>query len=188
MDHRGPEFHALAKEVLAKVKPIFKTEHPVVIFPSSGTGAWEAALVNTLSPGDSVLMYETGQFSTLWVELATRIGEKPEVIAGDWRHGVDAAAIEERLTKDREHRIKAVCVVHNETSPGVTSRIAEVRKAIDEAQHPALFMVDTISGLASADYRHDAWGVDVTVTGSQKGLMLPPGPALHALSPDGIAP
>ena len=186
IDHRGPEVQALAKEVLAKVKPVFKTEHPVIIFPSSGTGAWEAALVNTLSPGDTVLMYETGQFSSLWFELATRIGLKPEVIAGDWRRGVDPAAIEERLTRDKGHRIKAVCVVHNETSTGATSRIAELRRAIDAAQHPALFMVDTISGLASADYRHDEWGVDVTVTGSQKGLMLPPGLGFNAVSPKAI--
>lgn len=186
IDHRGPEFQALAREVLEKVKPVFKTENPVIIFPSSGTGAWEAALVNTMSPGDTVLMYETGQFSTLWSELATRIGLKPEVITGDWRHGVDAAAIEDRLSKDKEHRIRAVCVVHNETSTGVTSRIAEVRKAIDAAGHPALFMVDTISGLASADFRHDEWGIDVTVTGSQKGLMLPPGLGFNALSPKAI--
>ena len=186
IDHRGPTFQALAKEVLAKVKPVFKTEHPVIIFPSSGTGAWEAALVNTLSPGDTVLMYETGQFSTLWVELATRIGLKPEVIAGDWRRGVDPAAIEERLSRDKEHKIKAVCVVHNETSTGATSRIGVVRKAIDTAKHPALFLVDTISGLASADYRHDEWGVDVTITGSQKGLMLPPGLGFNALSPKAI--
>lgn len=186
IDHRGPEFQALAREVLEKVKPIFKTEHPVVIFPSSGTGAWEAALVNTMSAGDKVLMFETGQFSTLWNELATRIGLKPEVISGDWRHGVDPAAIEERLTKDTGHEIKAVCVVHNETSTGVTSRIKEVRAAIDRANHPALFMVDTISGLASADLRHDEWGIDVTVSGSQKGLMLPPGLGFNALSPKAI--
>lgn len=182
IDHRGPEFQALAKEVLEKIKPIFKTKNPVIIFPASGTGAWEAALVNTLSPGDKVLMVETGQFSTLWVELATRIGLKPEVIEGDWRRGVDPAAVEERLSKDKAHEIKAVCCVHNETSTGVTSRIPEVRKAIDAAGHPALFMVDTISGLASADLRHDEWGIDVTISGSQKGLMLPPGISFNAVS------
>lgn len=182
IDHRGPEFQALAKEVLEKIKPIFKTKNPVIIFPASGTGAWEAALVNTLSPGDKVLMVETGQFSTLWVELATRIGLKPEVIEGDWRRGVDPAAVEDRLSKDKGHEIKAVCCVHNETSTGVTSRIPEVRKAIDAAGHPALFMVDTISGLASADLRHDEWGIDVTISGSQKGLMLPPGISFNAVS------
>ena len=182
IDHRGPEFQALAKEVLEKIKPIFKTKNPVIIFPASGTGAWEAALVNTLSPGDKVLMVETGQFSTLWVELATRIGLKPEVIEGDWRRGVDPAEVEARLSKDKGHEIKAVCCVHNETSTGVTSRISEVRKAIDAAGHPALFMVDTISGLASADLRHDEWGIDVTISGSQKGLMLPPGISFNAVS------
>ena len=182
IDHRGPEFQALAKEVLEKIKPIFKTKNPVIIFPASGTGAWEAALVNTLSPGDKVLMVETGQFSTLWVELATRIGLKPEVIEGDWRRGVDPAEVEARLSKDKGHEIKAVCCVHNETSTGVTSRIPEVRKAIDAAGHPALFMVDTISGLASADLRHDEWGIDVTISGSQKGLMLPPGISFNAVS------
>ncbi|MEQ8586914.1 MAG: aminotransferase class V-fold PLP-dependent enzyme [Thalassobaculaceae bacterium] len=182
IDHRGPEFQALAREVLEKIKPIFKTKNPVIIFPASGTGAWEASLVNTLSPGDKVLMVETGQFSTLWVELATRIGLKPEVIEGDWRRGVDPAAVEERLSKDKGHEIKAVCCVHNETSTGVTSRIPEVRKAIDAAGHPALFMVDTISGLASADLRHDEWGIDVTISGSQKGLMLPPGISFNAVS------
>ncbi len=187
IDHRGPEFQDLAKEVLEKVKPIFKTKNPVIIFPSSGTGAWEAALVNTLSPGDRVLMFETGQFSTLWHELATRIGLVPEVIAGDWRRGVDPSAIEDRLRRDTAREIKAVCVVHNETSTGVTSRIPEVRAAIDAAGHPALFMVDTISGLASADLRHDEWGIDVTITGSQKGLMLPPGLGFNAVSDKAIA-
>lgn len=182
IDHRGPEFQALAKEVLEKIKPIFKTKNPVIIFPASGTGAWEAALVNTLSQGDRVLMVETGQFSTLWVELATRIGLKPEVIEGDWRRGVDPSAVEERLSRDKGHEIKAVCCVHNETSTGVTSRIPEVRKAIDAAGHPALFLVDTISGLASADLRHDEWGIDVTISGSQKGLMLPPGISFNAVS------
>jgi alanine-glyoxylate transaminase/serine-glyoxylate transaminase/serine-pyruvate transaminase len=182
IDHRGPTFQALACEVLEKVKPIFKTIEPVVIFPSSGTGAWEAALVNTLSPCDKVLMYETGQFANLWIELATRIGLDAEVIAGDWRGGVDPSVIEERLTNDPNFEIKAVCIVHNETSTGVTSKIKSVRDAIDRAKHPALFMVDTISGLGSADYRHDEWGVDVTISGSQKGLMLPPGLGFNAVS------
>ena len=182
IDHRGPAFQALACEVLEKVKPIFKTVEPVVIFPSSGTGAWEAALVNTLSHGDKVLMYETGQFANLWIELATRIGLDAEVIAGDWRNGVDASAIEERLSNDSQFEIKAVCIVHNETSTGVTSKIKSVRDAIDRAKHPALFMVDTISGLGSADYRHDEWGVDITISGSQKGLMLPPGLGFNAVS------
>jgi len=186
IDHRGPDFQALAREVLDKVKPVFKTSNPVIIFPSSGTGAWEAALVNTLSPGDKCLMVETGQFATLWCELAERIGLKPELIPGDWRRGVDPAVIEDRLSKDKAHEIKAVCVVHNETSTGATSRIGEVRKAIDATGHPALFLVDTISGLASADYRHDEWGVDVTVTGSQKGLMLPPGLGFNAVSDKAI--
>ena len=187
IDHRGPEFQVFAKTVLAKVKPVFKTTNPVIIFPSSGTGAWEAALVNTLSPGDRVLMVETGQFSTLWVELASRIGLDPEVIPGDWRRGVPPEVVEERLSCDPEHRIKAVCVVHNETSTGATSRIGQVRAAIVRAKHPALFLVDTISGLASADYRHDEWGVDVTITGSQKGLMLPPGLGFNAVSNRAIA-
>ena len=182
IDHRGPEFQTLAKEALAKIKPIFKTEQPVIIFPSSGTGAWEAALVNTLSPGDKVLMVETGQFATLWVELAKRIGLQPELIPGDWRRGVPPEVIEERLSKDKAHEIKAVCVVHNETSTGATSRIDDVRKAIDAAAHPALFLVDSISGLGSADFRHDEWGVDVTISGSQKGLMLPPGISFNAVS------
>ncbi|HEX5078556.1 MAG TPA: aminotransferase class V-fold PLP-dependent enzyme [Geminicoccaceae bacterium] len=182
IDHRGPEFAALAREVLSRIRTIFKTEQPVIIYPSSGTGAWEAALVNTLSPGDAVLMAETGHFATLWREMAERLGVEPEFIPGDWRHGADPEAIEARLAEDRGHRIKAVCVVHNETSTGVTSRIAEIRRAIDRADHPALFLVDTISSLASIDYRHDAWGVDVTVGGSQKGLMLPPGLGFNAVS------
>ena len=186
IDHRGPEFQTLANEVLAKVKPIFQTECPVVILPSSGTGAWEAALVNTMNVGDKVLMFETGQFSSLWAELATRLGLQPEVIPGDWRHGVDAAAIEARLLEDKGHEIKAVCVVHNETSTGVTSQIQKVRKAIDAANHPALFMVDSISGLGSAEYKHDEWGVDVTVSGSQKGLMLPPGLGFNAVGPKAL--
>ncbi len=182
IDHRGPEFQKLGQEVLSGLKQVFQTRRPVVIFPASGTGAWEAALVNTLSPGDRVLMYETGQFATLWYNMATRLGLRPEFIAGDWRHGADPARIEAALAEDRAHEIKAVCVVHNETSTGVTSRIPEVRKALDRARHPALFMVDTISSLASIEYRHDDWGVDVTVAGSQKGLMLPPGLSFNAFS------
>ena len=182
IDHRGPEFAQLGKDVIAGLKRVFKTKSHVVIFPASGTGAWEAALVNTLSPGDAVLMYETGQFASLWQNLAQRLGIRPEFIAGDWRRGADPAAIEARLVADKAHAIKAVCVVHNETSTGSTSRIAEVRKAIDRARHPALFIVDTISSLASIDYRHDEWGVDVTVAGSQKGLMLPPGLSFNAMS------
>ena len=187
MDHRGPDFADLGKEVLAGMKRVFKTAGEVVIYPASGTGAWEAALVNTLSPGDQVLMYETGHFATLWQKMALKLGLQPEFIAGDWRTGADPAAIEKRLRADGAQRIKAVCVVHNETSTGVTSRIGEVRKAIDAAQHPALFMVDTISSLASIDYRHDEWGVDVTVGGSQKGLMLPPGLSFNAISAKALA-
>ena len=189
IDHRGPEFQQLGLEVLAGLKTIFRTEHPVIMFPASGTGAWEAALVNTLSPGDKVLMYETGQFASLWKAIADRLGLVPEFLAvGDdsWRRGADAAAIEARLASDRGHEIKAVCVVHNETSTGVTSNIPEVRKAIDRAGHPALLVVDTISGLGSIDYRHDAWGVDITVAGSQKGMMLPPGLSFNAISPKAL--
>jgi alanine-glyoxylate transaminase/serine-glyoxylate transaminase/serine-pyruvate transaminase len=187
IDHRGPEFQQMSKEVLAGLRHVFRTQSPVVIFPASGTGAWEAALVNTLSPGDKVLMYETGHFATLWHAMAKRLGLVAEFIQGDWRHGADPAALEARLAQDRQHEIKAVCVVHNETSTGVTSRIAEVRKAIERAKHPALFMVDTISSLASIDYRHDEWGVDVTVAGSQKGLMLPPGLSFNAISDKALA-
>lgn len=182
IDHRGPEFGELGKRVLSGIRKIFQTRQPVIIYPSSGTGAWEAALVNTLSPGDTVLMYETGQFATLWKGIADKLGLKPEFIANDWRRGANPEAIEARLREDKGHAIKAVCVVHNETSTGVTSRIPEIRKAIDKAGHPALFMVDTISSLASVEYRHDEWGVDVTVGGSQKGLMLPPGLSFNALS------
>jgi alanine-glyoxylate transaminase/serine-glyoxylate transaminase/serine-pyruvate transaminase len=187
MDHRGPGFAELGKAVLEGMKRVFRTRGHVVIYPASGTGAWEAALVNTSSPGDAVLMYETGHFASLWHKMAVKLGLKPESLPGDWRTGADPQAIEQRLREDREHRIKAVCVVHNETSTGVTSRIGEVRKAIDAAQHPALFMVDTISSLASIDYRHDEWGVDVTVGGSQKGLMLPPGLSFNALSDKALA-
>ncbi len=187
MDHRSPNFGALGKEVLEGMKRVFRTSSHVVIYPASGTGAWEAALANTLSPGDRVLMFETGHFAALWQKMAKKLGLEPEFIAGDWRSGADPRAIEARLREDREHRIKAVCVVHNETSTGVVSRIAEVRKAIDAAKHPALFMVDTISSLASIDYRHDEWGVDVTVAGSQKGLMLPPGLSFNCVSPKALA-
>jgi alanine-glyoxylate transaminase/serine-glyoxylate transaminase/serine-pyruvate transaminase len=182
IDHRGPEFAALGKTVFEGMKRVFKTEGRVVIYPASGTGAWEAALVNTLSPGDSVLMYETGHFATLWQKMAVKLGLKPEFLGGDWRTGADPDAIEKRLRADANRQIRAVCVVHNETSTGVTSRIAAVRRAIDAADHPALLMVDTISSLASIDYRHDEWGVDVTVGGSQKGLMLPPGLSFNAIS------
>jgi alanine-glyoxylate transaminase / serine-glyoxylate transaminase / serine-pyruvate transaminase len=187
IDHRGPAFGELGATVLAGVKRIFRTEHPVVIYPASGTGAWEAALVNTCSPGDRVLMVETGHFATLWMEMARRLGLEPEFVPGDWRRGVVPDQVRDRLARDAEHAIKAVCIVHNETSTGATTRVGEVRAAIDAAGHPALFMVDTISGLGSMDYRHDAWGVDVTVCGSQKGLMLPPGLGFNALSPKSIA-
>jgi alanine-glyoxylate transaminase/serine-glyoxylate transaminase/serine-pyruvate transaminase len=187
MDHRGPDFGVLGREVLEGMKRVFRTESHVVIYPASGTGAWEAALANTLSPGDKVLMYETGHFATLWQKMARRLGLDPEFIAGDWRSGADPHAIEARLREDTGHRIKAVCVVHNETATGVVSRIAEVRRAIDAARHPALFLVDTISSLGSIDYRHDEWGVDVTVGGSQKGLMLPPGLSFNAVSAKALA-
>jgi alanine-glyoxylate transaminase/serine-glyoxylate transaminase/serine-pyruvate transaminase len=187
IDHRGPEFGALGLAVLDGVKQVFQTQSSVVICPSSGTGAWEAALVNTLSPGDRVLMVETGHFASLWRKLAGRLGLEVDFLEGDWRHPVDAAAIGARLAEDTERAIKAVCVVHNETSTGVTSDIAAVRKAIDLAGHPALLMVDTISSLGSIDYRHDEWGVDVTVAGSQKGLMLPPGLAFNAVSAKALA-
>jgi alanine-glyoxylate transaminase/serine-glyoxylate transaminase/serine-pyruvate transaminase len=182
IDHRGPEFQQLGLRVLSGIRKIFQTKQPVVIYPASGTGAWEAALVNTLSPGDRILMVETGHFASLWKRLAERLGLQPEFIAGDWRRGVDASAVAQRLSDDKAHAIKAVCVVHNETSTGVTSDIAAVRRAIDACGHPALLMVDTISSLGSVDYRHDEWGVDVTVAGSQKGLMLPPGLSFNAVS------
>jgi alanine-glyoxylate transaminase / serine-glyoxylate transaminase / serine-pyruvate transaminase len=197
IDHRGPEFAVLGKKVLAGLQQVFQTQHPVAVYPASGTGAWEAALANTMSPGDALLMFETGQFAALWQKMALRLGLQPEFLAlpgtdaetglpNGWRRGVDAALIEQRLRQDTGHRLKAVCVVHNETSTGVTSDIAAVRRAIDAAGHPALLMVDTISGLASADYRHDEWGVDVTISGSQKGLMLPPGISFNALSPKAL--
>ena len=187
IDHRGPEFAELGQEVVAGMQRVFQTAGTVVIYPSSGTGAWEAALVNTLSPGDRVLMFETGHFATLWRQMAGKLGVDVELVPGDWRHGVDPAQVADRLDTDREHRIKAVCVVHNETSTGVTSRIPEIRAAIDAAGHPALFMVDTISSLGSIDYRHDEWRVDVTVGGSQKGLMLPPGLGFNAVSDKAMA-
>ncbi len=187
IDHRGPDFVRLAGEILEGIRPVFQTKGHVVIYPASGTGAWEAALVNTLSPGDPVLMAETGHFASLWCAMAKRLGLEVLLLEGDWRHGVDPAQVEARLAEDRAQRIKAVCIVHNETSTGVTSRVADVRRAIDRAGHPALFMVDTISSLASIDYRHDEWGVDVTVAGSQKGLMLPPGLSFNAVSDKALA-
>jgi len=187
IDHRGPEFGRLGKAVLAGVQRVFGTAGQVVIFPASGTGAWEAAIVNTLSHGDRVLMYETGHFASLWRAMAARFGLQVEFVPGDWRRGVDPADVEARLRADTGRAIKAVMVVHNETSTGVTSRIPEVRAAIDRADHPALFMVDTISSLGSMDYQHDAWGVDVTVSGSQKGLMLPPGLSFNAVSARALA-
>jgi alanine-glyoxylate transaminase/serine-glyoxylate transaminase/serine-pyruvate transaminase len=182
IDHRGPEFSKLAKRCLEGIKTIFKTTNPVIIYTATGTGAWEAALVNTMSADDRVLMVETGQFATLWKVMAEKLGLKPEFIPGDWRTGADAAKIEDHLRKDKAHAIKAVCVLHNETATGCLSPIEPIRKAINAAGHPALLMVDTISSLASTDYRHDEWGVDVTVGGAQKGLMLPPGMSFNALS------
>ncbi len=182
MDHRGPKFGQLGLEIIEGLKHVFQTRQPVVIYPASGTGAWEAALVNCFSPGDKLLMVETGHFASLWQKMAGKLGLQVELIATDWRRGADPAAVEAKLKEDKAHAIKAVCVVHNETSTGVTSRIALIRKAIDAAGHPALLLVDTISSLASIDYRHDEWGVDVTVAGSQKGLMLPPGLSFNAVS------
>ncbi len=182
MDHRGPAFADVGRRALEGMKSIFKTESRVVIYPSSGTGAWDAALVNTLSQGDTVLMYETGHFATLWKSLAQKLDLNPVFIESDWRAGADPAAIEERLRADKGHEIKAVCVVHNETSTGSVTPVADVRRAMDAAGHPALLMADTISSLASIDFKHDDWGVDVTVSGSQKGLMLPPGLSFNAIS------
>ncbi|MBO0898016.1 MULTISPECIES: pyridoxal-phosphate-dependent aminotransferase family protein [Arthrobacter] len=182
IDHRGPDFQELGRHILSAIGPVFGTTQPVIIYPASGTGAWEAALVNTLSPGDRVLCFETGHFSALWKKMAEELGLVVELVPGDWRHGIDPAVVEERLSADREHEIQAVCCVHNETSTGVTSRIAEVRAAMDAASHPALLLVDTISSLGAIDYRHDEWGVDVTISGSQKGLMLPPGLSFNAVS------
>jgi alanine-glyoxylate transaminase/serine-glyoxylate transaminase/serine-pyruvate transaminase len=187
IDHRGPEFARLAVDVLNGLQAVFKTTSPVVIFPSSGTGAAEAALVNTLSPGDRVLVCETGHFSFVWAQVAERLGLQLEVSPGDWRHGASDEDVEARLRADHAHAIKAVIVVHNETSTGVTSRLADVRRAINAAGHPALLIVDAVSSLASMDYRHDEWQVDVTITGSQKGLMLPPGLGFNAVSEKALA-
>jgi len=187
IDHRGPEFGELGRAVLSGMKKVFKTESHVIIYPASGTGAWEAALVNALSPGDKVLMAETGHFATLWKKMAVKLGLDVEFMDGDWRHGADADKVKARLQADTQHEIRAVCVVHNETATGVTSNIAAIRQAIDSAKHPALLMVDTISSLGSIDYRHDEWGVDVTVSGSQKGLMLPPGLSFNAVSAKALA-
>ncbi|MEX0752350.1 MAG: aminotransferase class V-fold PLP-dependent enzyme [Xanthobacteraceae bacterium] len=187
IDHRGPEFAKLARRCLDGIKTIFKTTNPVIIYTATGTGAWEGALVNTLSPGDRVLMVETGQFAMQWRNMATKFGLKPEFIPTDWRTGADPALIEAKLRDDKKHEIKAVCVLHNETATGCLSPIAEIRKTIDRAGHPALFLVDTISSLASTDYRHDEWGVDVTVGGAQKGLMLPPGMSFNAVSDKALA-
>ena len=182
IDHRGPEFGELGKRVLDKIKLVFKTSQPVVMYPGSGTGAWEAAIVNTLNAGDKVLMFETGQFSSLWWEIAQKFNLDIDFVPGDWRTGVDPKVVEQKLNEDKDKKIKAVFVVHNETSTGVASRIGEIRKAIDNTNHPALFMVDTISSLASIDYKHEEWKVDVTVGGSQKGLLLPPGLSFNAIS------
>lgn len=187
IDHRGPEFTKLGAEVLEGLRPIFQTSGPVVIYPSSGSGAWEAAIVNTLSPGDRVLMFETGHFSNLWRDIAQRHGIKDDYVPGNWRRGASPEDVENRLAEDKAHTIKAVMVVHNETSTGVTSRIAEIRRSMDRAGHPALLMVDTISSLGSIEYRHEEWGVDVTVGGSQKGLMLPPGLSFNAISEKALA-
>jgi alanine-glyoxylate transaminase / serine-glyoxylate transaminase / serine-pyruvate transaminase len=186
IDHRGPQFAELGLEVLDGLKPVFGTTQPVVIYPASGTGAWEAALVNTLSPGDRVVCFETGHFATLWQEMARKLGLAVDFVPGDWRHGVDPQVVANTLRADTGHTIKAILVVHNETSTGVTSRVAEVREAVDSTAHPALLLVDTISSLGSIDYQHDGWGVDVTVAGSQKGLMLPPGLSFNAVSPKAL--
>ena len=187
IDHRGPEFAEMTRRILERVQLVFQTSQPVILFPSSGTGAWEAALVNTLSPGDRVLAFETGQFAALWRDVAVRLGIEVVWVEGDWRHGVDPSVVEAKLAEDASRTIKAVLVVHNETSTGITSRVAEVRQAIDTMGHPALLMVDTISSLGSTDYRHEEWGVDVTICGSQKGLMLPPGLAINAVSDKALA-
>ena len=187
IDHRSAEFASLGAEVLEGVRKVFQTASPVVMYPASGTGAWEAAIVNTLSPGDSVLLFETGHFSALWRQVAEKFGIKVDYIPGNWRRGASSAELEQRLNADRDHSIKAVLVVHNETSTGVTSRIPDLRRAMDQSRHPALFLVDTISSLGSMDYRHDEWGVDVTIAGSQKGLMLPPGMSFNAISEKALA-
>ena len=187
IDHRGPEFSRLALGLLEDLKPVFQTSGKVMIYPSSGTGAWEAAIVNTLSPGDKVLMFETGQFATLWKQMAVDLGLDVNFLAGDWRHGADLDQVESILREDRNHQIKAVMVVHNETSSAVTNSVPSMRKTMDRAKHPALLMVDTISSLGSMDYRHDEWGVDVAIAGSQKGLMLPPGLGFNAVSEKALA-
>jgi alanine-glyoxylate transaminase/serine-glyoxylate transaminase/serine-pyruvate transaminase len=187
IDHRGPEFARMTLEILDRLKPVFQASGPVLMFPASGTGSWEAALVNTLSPGDRVLAFETGQFATAWRNVATKLGIEVEWVEGDWRRGVDPSVVETRLAEDKGKRIKAVLVVHNETSTGITSRVAAARNAMDAVGHPALLVVDAISSLGSIDYRHDDWGVDVTICASQKGLMLPPGIGMNALSQKAIA-
>ncbi len=187
MDHRGPEFAEIGHAVLAAMQRVFRTKQPVIIYPSSGTGAWEAALVNTLQPGDKVLMAETGQFAVLWRGIAEKFKLDVDFIPGDWRHGADLEQIEARLSADKAHKIKAVCVVHNETSTGCVTHPQDVRKILDRVNHPALLMVDTISGLGSLEYEHDAWGIDVSVAGSQKGLMLPPGLGFNAVSEKALA-
>lgn len=187
IDHRGPEFQKISEDVLNGSRRIFKTAGPVLVFPTSGTGAWEASLVNTLSPGDKVLMFETGHFATMWRNMAIKFGLEVDFVPTNWRHGADPEIVEEKLQQDKGHKIKSVHIVHNETSTGVTSRIAQIRAAIDRARHPALFMVDAISSLGSVDYRHDEWQVDVTVSCSQKGLMLPPGLGFNAISEKALA-
>ncbi|RIA47718.1 pyridoxal-phosphate-dependent aminotransferase family protein [Dichotomicrobium thermohalophilum] len=182
IDHRGPEFAQLTLRLLPRLQKLFKCSGPVVIYPASGTGAWEAALVNTLSPGDKVLMADIGHFASLWKDMADRLGLEAEFLPSDWRRAADPEAIRDRLAADTGHEIKAVCVVHNETSTGCAARLPEIRRAIDDVGHPALFMVDTISSLGSMDYRHDEWKVDVSVGGSQKGMMLPPGMSFNAIS------
>jgi len=182
IDHRGPDFAEIAKRVLDRIKRIFKTTQPVVMYPASGTGAWEAAIVNTLNPGDKILMFETGQFSYLWAEQAKKFSLAVDFVPGDWRHGADPKIVEQKLSEDKGHKIKALLVLHNETATGIVSNIGKIRKAMDSAKHPALLLVDTISSLASIDYRHDEWKVDVTIAGSQKGLLLPPGLSFNAIS------
>jgi alanine-glyoxylate transaminase/serine-glyoxylate transaminase/serine-pyruvate transaminase len=182
IDHRGPDFAEISRRVLDRIKRIFKTTQPVVMYPASGTGAWEAAIVNTLNPGDKILMFETGQFSYLWAEQAKKFSLIVDFVPGDWRHGADHKIVKQKLSEDKEHKIKALLVLHNETATGITSNIEKIRKAIDSAKHPALLLVDTISSLASIDYRHDEWKVDVTIAGSQKGLLLPPGLSFNAIS------
>jgi alanine-glyoxylate transaminase/serine-glyoxylate transaminase/serine-pyruvate transaminase len=187
LDHRGPQFQEFGSKLLADIRPLFKTEHPVMMFPSSGTGAWEASLVNTMSPGDRLLVVETGQFAVLWRTMAEKLGLRPETMATDWHRGADPDAIETRLKKDKSHDIKAVCIVHNETSTGARTRVEDIRRAIDAARHPALLLVDAVSSIAAMDYRHDEWGVDVVVSGSQKGLMMPPGLSFTGVSPKALA-